>query len=194
MPLPVLAAVDSPGAKARSRSGFVSAIAWTFIALAGFATLIAALQNAVFTLMFSGDPTFEKLTREVAASGNMPPFAVFMFANFRLLLAGFLAVSSLTLAAAIGLLKRRNWARLAFIAMMLLGVLWNLGGIWLAFSMWTWFPPVPDTAPAEFRASFETMAKVITAVNIVVGVLLAGLFGWIARRLASSEIRQEFAA
>ena len=186
--------MDSPGAKATPRSGFVSAVAWPFIALAGFATLIAVLQNAVVTLMAWGDPTFEELTREAAASGHMPPFAVFMFAHFRLLLAGFLAVSALTLAAAIGLLKRRNWARLAFIAMMLLGVLWNLGAIWLAFSMWTWFPPVPDAAPADFRASFETMAKVITAVNIAVGVLLAGLFAWIARRLASREIRQEFAA
>lgn len=186
--------MDSTGAKARPRSGFVSAIAWTFIALAGFATLIAALQNAVFMLMLSGDPTFEKLTREAAASGHMPPFAVLMFANFRVLLAGFLAVSALTLAAAIGLLKRRNWARLAFITLMLLGVLWNLGGIWLAFSMWTWFPPLPDAAPAEFRVGFETMTKVITAVNIVVGVLLAGLFGWIAKRLASRDIRQEFAA
>jgi hypothetical protein len=36
------------------RSGFVTGLAWTFIALAGQGTLMAVLQNVMFTLMFVG--------------------------------------------------------------------------------------------------------------------------------------------
>ena len=105
--------------EAASRSGFVTALAWLFIVLGGFATLMGLLQNLMINLLLP------IAVREEGAKD--PPWAAaFMFDYIHLIFLGFLAVSALTLAAAIGLLLRRNWARLVFIGLMGFGILWNL--------------------------------------------------------------------
>jgi hypothetical protein len=108
-----------------NRSGFVTVLALTFIALAGQGTLIAVLQNIMFTVMFDSEELRGIVRR---AEGTRPIRAVFrfMFEYFRFFLLGFLLVSAATLVAAIGLLERKNWARLMFVGIMALGVMWSL--------------------------------------------------------------------
>mgnify|MGYP001256871081 CR=1 FL=1 len=176
------------------RSRFITRLAWSFIVPAGVATLIAVLQNVMFVLMFPGEDAFRSAVSEAVKGDGIPPFAAFVFANLRLLLFGFLMVCAITLVAAIGLLRRRNWARLTFIGMTALGVLGNLGAVFLSFFMFPWVAAIPDAAPEDFRANFEVMAKVIVAINVIVGVVFAGLFGWVLKRLVSRDIKEEFLA
>jgi hypothetical protein len=35
---------------------------------------------------------------------------------------------------------------------------------------------------------------VIVAINVIVGVVFAGLFGWVLKRLVSPDIKEEFLA
>src|SRR5260370_42306961 len=107
-----------------NRSAFVTGLAWTFIALGGFAPLIALLQNIMLTLMFPMDE-MRSAMHEADKAHPMPPLFRFMFDNFRLFFASFLAVSALTLVSAICLLKRQNWPRLIFIGIMAFGILSN---------------------------------------------------------------------
>jgi len=175
------------------RSGFVTGLAWTFIGLAGFATLIAILQNIMLSLVFPLDEMREAM-REAEKAQPTPAFARFMLNNFRLFFASFLALCVVTLVSAIGLLKRKNWARLAFIGVMALGVLWNLAGMVLPFFIFSSMPPVADDTPPEFRASFDLMMNIMTAFTVVIGLAFAGLFAWIIKKLVSDEIRHEFLA
>jgi hypothetical protein len=58
--------------------------------------------------------------------------------------------------------------------------------------MFSAFPPVPEHTPADFRDQFEIMTKVMLAFTTVISVAFSILFGWIIKRLVSTEIRREF--
>jgi hypothetical protein len=183
----------SSASTAVTRSGFVTGLAWVFIVLAGIATLIAILQNIMLALMF---PT-EELRAAVKESENtqpMPALFRFMFENFRYFFAGFLALSAGTLIAAIGLLKRRNWARLIFIAIMALGVVWNLASLAIPFMMTSLIPEVPAHAQSDFHDNFKVMWNIMIGFTVVIGLAFAALFVWIIKRLVSNDIKREFLA
>jgi hypothetical protein len=132
---------DSSGAVVH-RSGFVTGLAWTFIALAGFSTVIAVLQNIMLALMFPSEELRTSM-QEAEKAQPMPAVFRFMFENFRFFFIAFLVLSAGTLITAIGLLKRQNWARLIFIGIMALGVVWNLGSLAMPFIMTSLVPDIP---------------------------------------------------
>jgi hypothetical protein len=173
------------------RSGFVTGLAWIFIGLAGFATLIALLQNVMLSVMLP----LEGLQASTQGTEDLPAFARFMFSHPRMIFGGFLAVAAITLVSAIGLLKRKNWARVLFIAIMVLGVLWNIGSLILPFYMYSAFvPPMPESTPQDFRESFEMTWKIMIAFTVVIALALATLFAWITKRLVSRDVKREFLA
>jgi hypothetical protein len=185
--------VTQPSDRTVPRSGFVTGLAWTFIALAGFATLITVLQNIMLSLMLPAEEMREVIRGSEGAQ-PMPAFARFMFEHFRLVFASFLVLSAVTLISAIGLLKRKNWARLIFIGIMGLGIVWNLASIAMPFFLFSSFPPIPDHTPADFRDNFDLVWKVMTAFTVAMALGFTVLFGWIIKRLLSHEVRQEFLA
>jgi len=180
--------MSSPSGDAAVRSGFVTGLAWIFIALSSFATLIGVLQNVMVWLLFPDDLMREMMSQPQGAPA-MPAVAQWMLENFRLLIATFLLLCVATLVSAIGLLSRKNWARLTFMGIMGLGIAWNLAGVAIPFLV---FPPLPDDTPGEFLQEFELVMKVMMAVSVVMALALSALFGWIIRKLVSQGIRREF--
>jgi hypothetical protein len=132
--------------------------------------------------------------REAENAKDAPVFARFMFSHPQVFFGAFLAVSATTLVSAIGLLRRQNWARFIFIGILVLGIVWNLGGLAAMFFVFSSTPPMPDQAPADFRDGFDIMWKVIMGFSVVIALVFAGLFGWIIKRLVSLEIKREFLA
>jgi hypothetical protein len=179
---------NRPGAP---QSGFVTALAWIFIVLAGFATLIAILQNIMISLVFPIEEMSAAM-RQAEKDQSMPWLARFMLGHIRLFFALFLGLAALTLVAAIGLLKRRNWARIVFIGIMGFGILWNLAGLAMPFLMFSSFAPAPDNAPVEFRDHFEIVAKIMIGFSVVIAIAFSVLFAWIIKRLMAAEVRREF--
>lgn len=172
---------------AAPRSPFVTAVAWVFIALAGSATFIAILQNIMIGLMVPVDAM-----RDAEQMKDMPAFAKFLLSHPQVIFGSFLTVSAVTLVSAIGLLRRKNWARFFFIGIMGLGILWNVASIALPFFIFSSMPPVPEHATEDFGATFEILWKVMTAFSVVMALVFTGLFGWIIKRLSSHEIKREF--
>jgi hypothetical protein len=172
-----------------TRSSFVTAVAWVFIVLAGFATLIAILQNIMIAVMFPAEAM-----RETENVKDAPAIARFMFSYPLVIFGAFLAVAATTLISAIGLLRRKNWARLIFIGMLSLGTLWNLGGLAVMFFTFSSMPQIPDHAPPNVRSDFDFMWNLMMGFSVVVALVFAGLFGWIIKRLVSLEIKREFLA
>jgi hypothetical protein len=171
------------------RSSFVTAVAWVFIALCGFTTLISILQNVlVNTLM-----PLDEMQKAATPPGvpEMPAFFRFMMGHIRMFFASFLVVSAAMLCAALGLLKRKNWARLLFITILCLGIVWNIVGMALQFFFMQDFPK-PVGAPPEFAATFSTMRTVIMVFSALMALAFSALFGWLIKRFTSAEIRREF--
>jgi hypothetical protein len=168
-------------------------VAWIFIAIAGFATFISLLQALMFTFVFPAD----QFPSAVSASKDfeeMPAFFRFMIQNMQWFFVMFWSLSVLTLVAAIGLLRRKNWARLVFVGLMAFGILWNLGGIWLQEQMMSSFPKLPTHAPLDVGAGFETMMTVMRFAMSAFAIGISLVFAWIIKRLISRSVRAEFNA
>jgi len=88
------------------RSSFVTVVAWIFIVLSGFATLVGALQN----LMIRSMPfdQVDSVLRDSTAASHFPPAGRFMFSHFRLLFLAAFLLSLVMFVASWGLLRRRN--------------------------------------------------------------------------------------
>jgi hypothetical protein len=172
------------------RSTFVTAVAWVFIALSGFATLISILQNVMITLMLPVEEMREATKAENAQA--MPGIFRFMANNVRLFFFIPLVVFATTLASAIGLLMRKNWARIAFISILALGIALELASIAMPFFMSSWMAEMPIQQQSDFDKNFKLMWNIMMGVITVMNLLIAGLFAWIIKRLISPSIKREF--
>jgi len=170
-----------------TRSTFVSVLAWICIVLAGFATVIGVFQNIIVYTVLTPD-RMQMVLAEVKSKQEVPPPVEFMLQNFRLIMLLLLIASSASLVAAIGLLKRKNWARVVFIFLMAASIVWNLGTLILQRTMTSSMSAVPDPHP-----EFEAMATTMLILSIVIAIGLSLLAAWIIKRLMSPRIRQEFA-
>jgi hypothetical protein len=172
-----------------SRSLFVTVTAWVFIVLAALASVSALLQKAEIASFMPG----------LTVVGNVQPLPLLtglLMGYLPWVVGAGLAVSLATLACAVGLLLRLEWARRSFIALLVLAIVANVAGLWLQQEMLQSLvsntlqgSPLPPLAANVF-GGFVTAARVM-AVLVTVGACL--LLVWIIRRLMSPSVRQEFA-
>jgi hypothetical membrane protein len=110
-----------------------------------------------------------KLAEQMSA---LMPLAKFFFLTF-------LVVSVIILMCSIGLLKRKNCARILFIILMIFGIILSLGGIFFQKT-----PARPETSGA--------ILMVIRIISAIVGTGMIILYSWIIKKLLSSNIKKEF--
>lgn len=170
------------------RSAFVNTLAWIFIILAGFATCTGILQNIMIWTVFPREQ-MSLAMQQAEKAPHFPPVMQFMFSHFDLFFLFFLLVSATALVAAIGLLKRKNWARLAFIALMGLGIAWNVAGLAVQFTM---LEQMPELAGQGVPQEFTTMLRIMQVFSVVMVLAFCTLFVWLIRKLRSAPIRAEF--
>jgi hypothetical protein len=173
-----------------SRSLFVTSVAWMFIVLAALASVSAVVQNAAVASLM---PELQAASSERAM---LPLLTGILMGYLPWVVGAGLLMSLATLASAIGLLWRLDWARRVFIALLAVAIAANLLGVWLqqevlqsVVSNTLRSVSVPAQALAVF-GGFVTAARVMAVLMTLVG---CGLLGWIIRRLMSAVVRQEFA-
>lgn len=172
-----------------ARSLFVTATAWVFILLAGFASVSALLQNALVASLMPG-------LQQAGQQPAMPLLTGLLIGYLPWVVGTGLVMSLATLASAIGLLLRLDWARRAFIGVLAVAICANLLGLWLqqevvqsVVSSTLSSAPIPPQALGVF-GGFVTAARVMGVLMTLGG---CALLVWIIRRLMSASVRQEFA-
>lgn len=172
------------------RSPFVTAIAWVFIVLAALASASALVQNAAVTSMLPG------LQGGADKGQSLPLLTGLLVAYLPWVVGAGLVVSFATLASAIGLLLRLDWARRVFIGMLGFAIVANLAGMWLqhevvqsVVSSTLSRAPIPAQAVDVF-GGFVTAARVMA---ILMTLSACAVLAWIIQRLMSPVVRQEFA-
>lgn len=172
-----------------ARSRFVTITAWVFIVLGLMASVSALLQNAAAS----------SLPGQIAVAGASLPqpwLTAWLLGYLPWVLGAGLLVSVSTLAAAVGLLLRLEWARRAFICLLLMAIAINLGGLWLQQEvMLSLVHATLQQAPMSPGVANVFGGFVVAARSMAVLVTLGGcaLMAWIAWRLTQPTIRQEFA-
>ena len=172
-----------------ARSLFVTTTAWVFIVLAALTSVSALVQNAAVASLMPG--------LHLATDRNPLPLLTGLLLGYLPWVVGTGLVMSLaTLASAIGLLLRLDWARRSFIALLVVAIVANLLGLWLqhevvqsVVSNTLSSVAIPQQALGVF-GGFVTAARVMAVLMTLVG---CALLGWIIRRLMSPTVRQEFA-
>lgn len=107
-----------------------------------------------------------------------------------------LVISLATLASAIGLLLRLDWARRTFIGLLIVAVVANLLGLWLQQEV---VQSVVDHTlarteiPAQALGVFGGFVTAARVMAVLMTLLGCSLLIWIIRRLMSASVRQEFA-
>lgn len=168
-----------------ARSLFVTVTAWVFIVVAAMACVSTVVQNAAAGSMLASLP-----------KAQLPLLTNLLVGYLPWVLGAGLAVSLGTLAAAVGLLLRLDWARRVFIGLLVVAILANFAGLWLQHevvqslvSSTLSLAPLPPQA-ADLFGGFVTASRVMGG---LVTLVACGLLAWIIRRLMSPMIRQEFA-
>lgn len=171
-----------------ARSLFVTITAWVFIVVSLLACSSAVIQNAAVGAMAPA--------AAASAAEPLPMLTRFLVGYLPWVVGAGLVVSLATLGAAIGLLLRLDWARRAFIGLLVVAIAANLVGLWLqqevvqsVVSTTLQKSPLPPQA-ADVFGGFVTASR---AMGIGLTLVACAVLGWIIRRLMSPMIRQEFA-
>jgi hypothetical protein len=174
------------------RSGAVTAIGVIFLSLGAMWFIGAVLQGAFFAFLNTMRPAGATLP-EVARDPNVPVAIRFLMRFAHLFWFLNIGAAALLSVASIGLLRRRNWGRVAFLYVAGGGMLYALG----TAALTALFVPfvrsqAGNLAALEVGALFSGIATVVVVIVVVKSILLALFFGWMLRKLASPAIRAEF--
>ena len=170
-----------------ARSRFVTATAWLFIALALMACVSALVRHAAVS----------SLPGQIAlAAPPQPLLTGWLMAYLPWVLGAGLAGSVATLAAAVGLLLRLEWARRTFIALLLAAMALNLGGLWLQQELMDSLlaatlgrTPLPAPLAGLFDGFVAATRSAAVLATLAGSAVLGGMAWWLTR----PAIRQEFA-
>jgi hypothetical protein len=172
-----------------ARSLFVTVTAWAFIALGLIAAASALVQNATTASLMPG----------LTVAGVVQPLPLvtgFLVGYLPWVVGAGLVMSLATTASAIGLLMRLDWARRAFIGMLVVAIVANLFGLWLqqevvqsVVTSTLTSAPVPQRFLGVF-GGFVTAARVMA---VLMTLATCGALALIIRSLMTPTVRQEFA-
>jgi len=167
-----------------TKSSFVNVFAWMMIFINGLGLLMSIIQNIIFTIIFRMDD-FNNAFKDLGDfQGSLPAF---FLRNIRLIIPLFGILILFAFISSIGLLKRKEWARKAFLFLLGFGILYTVAGsVFQAIFMKSMFHGAD--IPAEFHAI--TVFFIIFMIIFSVGFIF--LFGWLFKKLSSEAIKTEF--
>lgn len=179
---------------ARPSSSFVTVLAWISIALA-LLGLLYGLMQTVMGLVLPADFYLRMLNPYGGEPPRLPPLMHWIYTNTLLMGVLMLVLSAIFLWVSWGVLKRREWGRKGFIAVLVLGTLWQFACIFALpqfiegmLAVQAGALPQGQTMPPELEG-FMTAAMLMGG---VVAVVFAALHLWIVWKLCTPAVRAEF--
>ncbi len=169
-------------------SAFIQALAWLSIVFAAF-SLLAGLLQCLLVPALLPDAELNRLMGS-SAGRSAHPLLLSVLRSRGLLALAPLAMSSATIVSAVGLLMRRNWARIAFIVLLSLGIPANLASLALVRAAFSSIPPIAEGIGPAF---FQPMLKAVEFAAYAGLLGVCALLGWLVRKLATEPVRSEFA-
>lgn len=129
------------------------------------------------------------LTR-AQTKGEISTFADVLINHTEMFFFALFMIALSILISAIGLLKRKNWARLAVIAMLPFGLIWPVNNVVIAIH---YFYALLTKDFTGGQLEFGILITLIVAFRFLFGAALISLFTWTLYKLVSPSIREEFA-
>jgi hypothetical protein len=179
---------------ARPGNNFVTVLAWISIGLALLGLLYGLVQT-VMGLVLPADFYLRMLNPYGGEPPALPPLMHWLYTNTLLMGLLMLVLSAVFLWVSWGVLKRREWGRKGFIAVLILGTLWQFACIFALpqfiegmLAIQGGALPQGQTLPPEFEG-FMTAAMLMGG---LVAVVFAVLHLWVIWKLCAPAVREEF--
>jgi len=171
----------------KKQSSFVKVLAWFLIVINGLGVLIGIAQN-IMLQTFMKDAKFQNSMQEMnGQDSGFPPLMSSMFEHMDLMVMGTLALAIVAFVASIALLKRKNWARLFFIVLFSLAIVWSLISFYMQYDLMS-----SMSAGQDVPANFATMQNTMMMVSGAISLALIALYVYLIKRLRSESIKSEF--
>lgn len=173
-------------------AAFVTTLGRVSLVLAGLGGAWALLQLLLGLLL----P--DALVAGLAADGLLSPLMAGLLGWRHALSLALLAVSLLLGGVAWGLLRRHEWARLAFVVLLVAGAVANFAGLAaidpLFDGLQAMLPPslAQGADGQQFAAQLASGRRMAWITGIAGALALAALHGWIAWMLCTAPVRAEF--
>ncbi|HBL16969.1 MAG: hypothetical protein A2X36_00545 [Elusimicrobia bacterium GWA2_69_24] len=167
------------------RSTLITGLAWTAVLCSVLGLLAGSLQCFLSSAMLSGGD-LERL----GDAGDLPAIAR-MSPRLHWFGLSSAAGALATFFTAVGLMRRRPWARSAFIVLLGMGMAANLVSVYAVRSVFSTLPVIPE------GYVFPHFRLLLGFLEGLVYAALAGttaLMGWLIRRLRREDVRREFGA
>jgi hypothetical protein len=184
LPMPPTSSPTQP-----SGSKFVTVMAWICIGL-GAMNIASGLLQALLLLISSPAVTVQRLSE--SAGLNLPPLLTWAINHLGLLNFLSILLSALFTWISYGLLKRFEWARLSFIALLILSAIGFFIGADLFLRALAWVNVSYTAGVVEMDDPMNQMQQVMRYTLYTSAVMIAALHGWIAYLLCRPTIRAEF--
>lgn len=162
------------------RSTFVTVVGWIFIIFSSLFLLEA--------LMFMAMPV-EKLAALMQPAQALKPGDTLYLSVMHGFFLVFGAVSAWVLLSSIGLVLRKNWARISFIVILVINLIFC--GIYLLLGAFT-IAFMPSTGLPGQPPELAGFAHGMMIFMVVCSVIFGALYGFILYKLNTKSIRQEF--
>ncbi|MFT3761543.1 MAG: hypothetical protein QM761_02820 [Pseudoxanthomonas sp.] len=171
-----------------AQSGLVTAMAWISMAMGGLGVASGLVQAPLLPLLRP-----EAMLQPLQQAGfELPPALHWMFGHLQMLNLLSLLSSALFAWVSWGLLKRREWARLGFIAFLGLGAVGGCAGAVLFGRVVEWVNRQGGADGGGIDPMLASMQHAMQASLVVSAFLVVVLHGWIAWKLCTREVRAEF--
>ena len=147
------------------------------ILISGLAIFFSLMQNIMmYMLPFPNE--------ELSEQSDLMDY-VFYYSE--IIFAIFMLIAIWTFISSIGLLKRKNWARISMICIFVWAILWTITS---SSFQWFYFFDIQFSDFSE--VSLDIASIIATAVFLVLIITLTVLFIWLIKKLISQNIKNEF--
>ncbi len=184
-----MTAPPAPDTTATPPSTFVSVLAWLGIILHAFLALGAIMQGVLLRTVLEDPTLMERVTAAYSAT-PIPEVGPYVVGISRIIFAAFFAYALIGVAASIGLLHRKNWARLTTVVMLALTLAWM--ALMTGLQLLSGNISMPANPNYPNMPDMTQMMSTIRTFSLIIGVAIMATCGWLIWRLVSKPIRAEF--
>lgn len=173
------------------KSALVTAVATVLIICSSVVTLLTGAIFGAFHMVLAVDgKELSVVAAEAGQSGDFGPYIGFLLEHVELFIVGSFFVCSLWLVVSIGLLRRKNWARIGSIIFILLIVLLSVAGLIFLPVVVASIPANPGGAEVSGQDSVDNLTTVFNTLHTLA---ICALCVGIAWKLRTEAIVKEFA-
>jgi hypothetical protein len=178
----------------RPSTSFVTVLAWISIAMALLGLMYGVMQ-AIVGLVMPPDYYLRMLNPYGGEPPQLPPLMDWIYTHTLLLGVLMAALSAVFLWVSWGVLKRREWGRKGFIAVLVLGTLWQFASLLAIPQFIEGTLAIQAGAFPQGLAMPPELETFMTAAMLMgggVAVVFAALHVWIIWKLCTPPVRSEF--